>query len=78
MPWALQWLEFVETCKNQYHSESCTLEAHVQKAVVHGSLGKTPKANADILLVPLKYSNAKILQVVRGLVTVRSIAMVNT
>lgn len=73
-----QWLAFIETCKYQFQSESWTLEVHVQEAIVHGSLGKTLKAVADILLIPLKYSNAKILQVVRGLITIRSIAMVNT
>lgn len=70
-----QWLAFIETCKYQFQSESWTLEVHVQEAT--GSLGKTLKAVADILLIPLKYSNAKILQVVRGLITIRSIAMVN-
>lgn len=78
MPWTLQCLELAETCKDQFQIESCTLEAHVQEAVVHGSLGKTPTADTDILLIPLKYSNVKILQVVRSLVTVRSIPMVNT
>lgn len=76
MPWALRWLAFVETCEYQFQSESHTLEAHVQEAVVYGSLGKTLKAVAGILLVPLKCSNAKILQVVRDLITIRSTATV--
>lgn len=38
------------------------LKAHAQEAVIHGSSGKALKVDADILLVPLKCSNAKILQ----------------
>lgn len=78
MPWALRWLAFVESCEYQFQSESHTHEAHVQEAIFYGSLEKTLKAVAGILLVPLKYSNAKILQVVRDLITIRSTAIVNT
>lgn len=76
MLWAdFQWLE---NCKYQFQSESCTLEAHVQETIVHGSLAKTLKVDADILLVLRKRCIAKICQVVRGLITIRIIAMVNT
>jgi hypothetical protein len=78
MLWDFQWLAFVENCKNLFQSDSRTLAAHVQESIVHGSLAKTLKADADILLIPLKCSNAKILQVVRGLITIRSIALANT
>lgn len=61
----------------QFQSESRTHEAHGQEVIVYGSLGKTLKVVAGILLVPLKYSNAKILQVVRDLITIRSTAIVN-
>lgn len=44
---------------------------------MHGSSGKALKADAGILLVPLKCGNVKIPPFVRGPVTIRSVALVN-
>lgn len=59
-------------------SESWIREAGAQEAIMLGSSGKALKADADILLVLLMCSNAKIPPFVRDPVTIRSIALVNT
>lgn len=74
---AFHWLECSETCKCHLQSEPWTLEACAEEAIMHGSSGKTVKADADILLVLLKCINAEILQFIKGPIMIRGIAVVN-